>query len=98
MVKRKIISLLIFALLLISGCSLQNGKEANVQYIEKPIEVKVPVLVKPDIKIPNEPEYPIKSLTKNSSNKEVVEAYYKTVFMQRDYIVLLRRTLEKLKE
>lgn len=94
--KRTGIGILVL-LFLLSGCGIQGKCEPEIQYIEKPIEVKVPVMVKPNVEIPDEPAYPIRKLTAKSTEKEVVEAYYKTVFMQKDYIVLLKKTLEKIK-
>ena len=97
MAKRQSIGILVLILLL-TGCAGPSQKcEPVIQYIEKPVEVKVPVMVKPNITIPKEPSYPINNITKSSSDQEVTEAYYKTVFMQRDYIVLLKKTLEKIK-
>ena len=96
MAKRTCFGILIILTMML-GCTSPQKCEPTIQYIEKPVEVKVPVMVKPNVEIPNEPVYPIKSITDKSTEREVAEAYYRTVFMQRDYILLLRKTLEKIK-
>lgn len=67
---------LVWLLLNVTGCM---KTQTEIQYVEKPIYVEVPVLQKIEIQQVRKPIYYIKNLKETSSANEVAEAYINTV-------------------
>lgn len=67
---------LVCVLLMVSGCTKTI---TEIQYVEKPVYVEVPVVQKIEIEPIKKPIYYIKKLNDNSSASEVAEAYINTV-------------------
>ena len=82
MVKRTII-IFITLMLILTGCSSKNKE---IEYIEKPVYVEVPVEVKPEIIPIKKPVYYISNIAKNSTPKEIAEAYVNTILQMKRYI------------
>lgn len=69
--------LLVLALAL-SGCA-SKAPEEKIVYVDKPVEVKVPILKEPEFTRPSKPKNYLAKLTKDSTSKEVAEAYVNTL-------------------
>ena len=67
---------LIWLLTSTTGCT---RTQTEIQYVEKPIYVEVPVLQKIEVEPVRKPIYYIKNLKETSSANEVAEAYINTV-------------------
>lgn len=89
MVKGKIISIIICSFF-IFGCA---GKP-KTEYIYKPVEIKIPVMVTPEIKRIPKPHLEIYDLSRNSTDKEVIEAYYNSLKKMIIYSNKLEETLK----
>ena len=70
--------ILILALAFFSGCASKSPEE-KIVYVDKPIEVKVPVLKEPEFTRPSKPKNYLSKISKNSTSQEVVEAYVNTL-------------------
>lgn len=90
MAKKKRIALVISFVLFLSSC----GSQPRIEYIYQPVEVKVPVMVRPEIESIKKPDLDIYALTENSSEKEVVEAYYNSLRKSILYSKRLEEALE----
>lgn len=88
MVKITSITILILSLLLV-GCSKEH-----IVYIDRPLEVKVPVVERPAIKPLKRPELSVSKLTNESTPKDVAESYYNSL----KELLLYTNKLEKLLE
>lgn len=80
---------LILALFLF-GCA---KPQQETIYVDKVVEVAVPVIKYPHIEEIQCPQLPIKKLTLKSTNQEVVEAYVQSVKIQNDCIELYKKTI-----
>lgn len=60
-------------LLCISACSAKV--EERIVYVDKPVTVEVPVLKTPEFTRPSKPKNYLNSIGKDSTPKEVAEAY-----------------------
>ena len=80
--------LFIFAL---TGCGRTVTK---IEYIEKPVYIEVPVVQKVEFKPVKKPVNFLKSVTKNSTPKEIAEAYVNTVKQQNAYIKQLEKLVQ----
>lgn len=89
MVKGKIVTTLILSLFLVS-C----GTKTRTEYVYRTVEVKVPVMVKPEINPIPKPKLDVYGITKDSTDKEVIEAYYNTVKKLTMYTRKLEEALE----
>ena len=69
--------LLVLALIL-SGCAAKAPEE-KIVYVDKPVEVKVPILKEPEFTRPSKPKNYLASLKKESTPQEVAEAYVNTL-------------------
>ena len=93
MAKGKSIILGAMMILILNGCA---SSHKEVQYIEKPIYVEVPVVQKVEIQPIRKPVYYIKRINKDSTPNEVVEAYVNTIKELNAYIVRLETAIEPL--
>ena len=59
--------------LLLSACSAKV--EEKIVYVDKPVTVEVPVLKTPEFTRPSRPKDHLKNIGKDSTPKEVAEAY-----------------------
>lgn len=65
--------------LFLTGC-------CTTEYIDRPVEVKVPVIVPhPEPPVVNEPELPISKLDKESTPNEVAKAYAISIKLLKGY-------------
>ena len=83
MAARKSIIFVLVLLLTLCGCTRTVTK---IEYIEKPVYVEVPVIQKVEFKPIKKPVIYLKIITKNSTPKEIAEAYVNTVKQQKAYI------------
>jgi hypothetical protein len=94
MVKRQIIFIIsLVCFLLCFGCT---QKVTEIQYVEKPVYVEVPVVQKIEVERVKKPVYYIKNINKNSSANEVAEAYINTIKELNAYIKKLELIVEPL--
>ena len=94
-------TLIVLMSLLFSGCSL--FQETSYEAIEMPDQVYVPVYEPcPTLEVIERDYLPINSIEPDSSNEEVVKAYYQTIlilkFDNRQYKEMVESCLEKEKE
>ena len=80
-------------LLLCVGCT-KTVKE--IQYVEKPVYVEVPVVKQIEIEPIRKPIYYIKNLKEKSSANEVAEAYINTIKELNAYVKKLEIVVEPL--
>ena len=66
----------------------------KIEYIEKPVYVEVPVIQKVEFKPVKKPINYLSSLHKNSTPKEIAEAYVNTVKQQKTYIIQLEKLVQ----
>ena len=64
--------------LLLSGCA-SKAPEEKIVYVDKPVEVKVPILKEPEFTRPTRPKNYLSSIGKDSTPQEVAEAYVNTL-------------------
>ena len=81
--------------LLISGTGCTRT-QTEIQYVEKPIYVEVPVLQKIEVEPVRKPIYYIKNLKETSSANEVAEAYINTIKELNAYTKKLEMVVEPL--
>lgn len=93
MVKRKSIIFIAFILIMLLECSCAK-KEKEIQYIEKPIYVEIPVVQKIEFKPIKKPINYLKTINSKSSPKEIAEAYVNTIKQQNIYIKQLEKLIE----
>ena len=91
-------TLIVLMLLLFSGCSLFQG--TSYEAIEMPDHVYVPVYEPcPTLEVIERDYLPINNIESDSSNEEVVKAYYQTIlilkFDNRQYKEMVESCLEK---
>lgn len=91
-------TLIVLMFLLFSGCSLFQG--TSYEAIEMPDHVYVPVYEPcPTLEVIERDYLPIYSIEPDSSNEEVVKAYYQTIlilkFDNRRYKEMVESCLEK---
>lgn len=84
---------LIWLLLGTSGCV---RTQTEIQYVEKPIYVEVPVLQKIEVEPVRKPIYYIKNIKETSSANEVAEAYINTIRELNAYTKKLEMIVEPL--
>lgn len=70
----------------------------EIQYVDKIVEVKVPVVMKPTIQKVKKPSLPINKLKKDATPKEIVEAYYNSLKLQISYSNSLEKIISKFYE
>lgn len=92
MAKRKSIIFIVFLILILICSCTKHEKE--IQYIEKPVYVEVPIVQKIEFKPIKKPINYLKTLNNNSSPKEIAEAYVNTVKQQNIYIKQLEQLIE----
>lgn len=71
----------IFALagmLLLTSCSAKKVEE-KIVYVDKPVTVEVPVMKSPEFVRPTKPKNYLNSIGKDSTPREVAEAYVNTL-------------------
>ena len=78
----------VILLLILSGCTTKE------RYIDRPVYVEVPVMVKPTIEKIEKPAFPIETISDLSTPREVVEAYYNTILIYKVYTNSLELALE----
>lgn len=76
-------------ILLLVGCSKEH-----IVYIDRPIEVQVPIIEKPAIKPIKKPILSVSRVNNESEPKDVAEAYYNSL----KELLLYTKKLEKLLE
>lgn len=81
---KKISTIFIAITLAIVLCGCSQKKE--VQYIEKPIYISVPVVQEIEIEPIKKPRFKLLDITEKSSSKDVAEAYATTVKQMNIYI------------
>lgn len=91
MVERKGIVIAIITLLLLSSCTKH---EKEIQYVEKPVYIEVPVMQKIEFKPVRKPINYLKNIQKDSSPKEIAEAYVNTIKQLNIYIKQLENLIE----
>lgn len=69
--------ILVLALAL-SGCASKSVEE-KIVYVDKPVEVQVPILKEPEFTRPTPPKDYVAELKKTSTSQQVVEAYVNTL-------------------
>ena len=79
---------LILSLFVLFGCSPKVVTETV--YVDRPIEVKVPVVVYPEIKTITCKRLPILDVNENTPDEQVMAAYINTIKIQKDCINLHR--------
>lgn len=80
----KISTAIIAVILALTLCGCSQKKE--IQYIEKPIYVQVPVIQEIEIEPIKKPRFKLLDVKESSSSKEVAEAYATTVKQMNIYI------------
>ena len=91
MVERKSIFVILLTIFCLCGCS---GKQPEIQYVEKPIYVEVPIVQNVEIEPIRKPVYYIKNINEDSSPNEVAEAYINTIKELNAYIKKLEMVVE----
>lgn len=91
MAKRKSIFIILVTLFCFAGC---GDKQTEIQYVEKPIYVEVPIIQNLEIEPIRKPVYYIKNINENSSPNEVAEAYINTIKELNSYIKKLEMVVE----
>lgn len=82
------------ALISFSICILGCTKQPEIQYIEKPIYVEVPVATKIEIEPIKKPDYNLlKSIKPTSTPREIAEAYINTIKRMDSYIKQLEAVI-----
>jgi hypothetical protein len=76
------------ALALLGGCAKQ------VEYVDRVVEVKVPVAIQPAVKPVGRPRLPIKDLGSESTPGEVATAYKATVDVLNRHVSVLELQLK----
>jgi hypothetical protein len=71
-------------------------KTTEIQYVEKPVYVEVPVIQKIEVEPIRKPVYYIKKLNNTSSANEVAEAYINTIKELNAYTKKLEMVVEPL--
>lgn len=94
-VKRSYIIALTICFILLAGCA---KNPTVIQYVDRPVEVKVPVTVYPNIEPVTCPKLPIVKLNENSTNAEIAEAYVRSVKIQGKCIKLLEESIKKVQQ
>lgn len=89
MVARKVIPALALSL-----CLVSCGTKTETEYVYKTVEVRVPIMVKPEITPIPKPKLEVYEITKDSTDKEVIEAYYNSVRKLIMYTEKLEEALE----
>ena len=90
MVKTKGFVVGILMSLFLCGC----GKEVEIQYVEKPVYVEVPITQSLEIEPIRKPIYYIKNIKETSTPNEVAEAYINTIKELNAYIKKLEMVVE----
>ena len=93
MVTPKSIFLSTMMLLCLCGCGM---KTTEIQYVEKPVYVEVPIIQKIEVEPIRKPIYYIKRLNESSSANEVAEAYINTIKELNAYTKKLEMVVEPL--
>ena len=75
------------------GCGITK---TEIQYVEKPVYVEVPILQRIEVEPIRKPVYYIKKLNKDSSANEVAEAYINTIKELNAYTKKLEMVVEPL--
>lgn len=76
-------------------CLMLFGCAGKTVYVDRPVEVKVPVYIEPTkIDKPIRPALPIDTLTNGSTPSQTVEAYYNSVILLERYSFELEHALE----
>ena len=86
-------SLLILAMVLLCGCA-KPVKE--IVYVDRPVEVKVPVTVYPHIEEINCPKLPISKITKDTPDAQVAEYYVRSIRIQKGCLDLYKKTIQEI--
>lgn len=86
---------IILCFILLSGCA---KNPTVIQYVDRPVEVKVPVTVYPDIKPIVCPKLPIFKLNEQSTNSEIAEAYVRSVKIQRGCLKLMEESIKAVRQ
>ncbi len=75
------------------GCA-KPTKE--IVYVDRPVEVQVPVTVYPYIEEIQCPKLPISKITKDTPNAQVVEYYVRSVKIQKACLDLYKKTIQEI--
>lgn len=81
MAKGTVLCILVLGLSLCS-CAKQQEK---IVYVDKPVQVEVPILKTPEFTRPTPPKDYVAKITKNSTSREVAEAYVNTLKEWKSY-------------
>ena len=79
--------------LLFCGCASKNVEE-KIVYVDKPVTVEVPVMKTPEFTRPTKPKNYLSSITKDSTSREVAEAYVNTLREWKKYAKKLEILVE----
>lgn len=82
-------ALILVLCLFISGCTKYVDR-----YVDRPVYIEVPIMVKPEIDKVEKPDFPINYLTENATPAEVAEAYYRTILIYKKYTEVLEESLQ----
>lgn len=73
----KVAGIILAIAVILSGCS---GKvQEKIVYVDKPVTVEVPIMKEPEFVRPSKPKNYLKNIGKDSTPREVAEAYVNTL-------------------